>query len=85
MLQLFYWRGTLGPEKGDQAPLMWKGKQIAIVLRTKRHCNPLIISTGHRVSQKTAVDLVLECLKGYRLPEPTRQAHLAANACRRLG
>jgi deoxyribonuclease V len=77
--------GTLGPLVGDQVPLMWKGKQIATVLRTKLRCNPLIISSGHRVSLSTAVDLVLNCLTKYRLPEPTRQAHLASNARRRLG
>jgi deoxyribonuclease V len=71
--------GTLGSETGDTAPLVWKGQQIAIAVRTKQRCNPLFISPGHRVTLYTALELVLECLRGYRLPEPTRQAHLAAN------
>jgi len=29
------------------------------------------------------VKIVLQCLTRYRLPEPTRQAHLVANRCRR--
>lgn len=75
--------GELGPEVGDSVPLMWKHQQIGVVLRTKARCNPLIISLGHRVSLKTAIDIVLKALSRYRLPEPTRQAHLTANACRK--
>ena len=61
-------------------PLLWKGQRLGTVLRTKRRSNPLWISVGHRVSLDTAVDWVKRCDTGYRLPEPTRQAHLAANA-----
>ncbi len=75
--------GPLGNAKGDTVPLVWKGEQIGIFLRTKVRCNPVIISTGHRVSLQSALEIVLKCLTRYRLPEPTRQAHLAANHCRR--
>jgi deoxyribonuclease V len=78
-------QGELGPTVGSQTPLLWKGKQIAALLRTKARSNPLIISTGHRVSLPTAIEIVLNCLRGYRLPEPTRQAHLAANLARKQG
>lgn len=74
---------TLPEESGSSVPLVWKGKQIATVVRTKKRCLPLIISAGHRVSLKTATKLVLDCIKGYRLPEPTRQAHWVANCCRK--
>ena len=38
-----------------------------------------LYSSGHRVALPTAVQLISTCLKGYRFPEPIRQAHLAAN------
>ncbi len=72
----------LGAEPGAQVPLQWQNQTIAMLLRTKKRALPLIISTGHRVSLATAVTLVQQYLTKYRLPEPTRQAHLAANACR---
>ena len=75
--------GVLGPNPGDQVPLVWRGNRIGTVLRTKLRTNPLYIAPGHRMSHESAVQWVLNCLKGYRLPEPTRQAHLSANACRR--
>ena len=76
-------RGALGEEPGDRTPLVWKGETIAIVLRTRRRARPLYISTGHRISLETAVEWVMRAARGYRLPEPTRLAHAAANAQRR--
>lgn len=74
--------GPLSEEIGSMVPLLWKGKEIAMMVRTKKRCSPLIISVGHKVSLPTATQLVLQCLTKYRLPEPTRCAHLAANKCR---
>ncbi|MBJ7450234.1 MAG: endonuclease V [Parachlamydiales bacterium] len=73
----------LGSEIGDFVALNWKNQTIGALVRTKKRCKPLIVSPGHRISLKSAVDIVLKALKGYRLPEPTRFAHLAANECRR--
>lgn len=75
--------GSLGSAKGNTIPLMWKGNQIGTFLKTKERCNPVIISPGHRISLQSAVEIVMQCLTRYRLPEPTRQAHIAANRCRR--
>lgn len=68
-----------GPEPGDRTPLMHRGQQIGWVLRSKRRCNPLFVSPGHRVSMTSSVDLVMRCLAGYRLPEPTRLADRLAS------
>ena len=45
----------------------------------KRHVNPLIVSSGHRVSAETAVDIVEATCAGYKLPEPTRLADAYAD------
>lgn len=64
----------LGPKPGDRSPLLHRGETIGVVLRAKARTNPLFISVGHRVDLETAVAIVLRCLRGYRLPEPTRRA-----------
>lgn len=74
---------NLNKEAGSQVSLIWKDREIGKVYRSKNNCNPLIISAGHRISLPTAVKIVEQCLQGYRLPEPTRQAHLAANEYRK--
>ncbi len=72
-----------GPEPGDRAPLIHRGEVVGAVLRTKARANPLYVSAGHRVDLAGSVRLVLDSLRGYRLPEPTRQAHLHVNELRR--
>lgn len=69
----------LEEEPGARQPLLDKGEQIGWVLRSKRRCNPLFISSGHRVSADTALHWVETCLQGYRLPEPTRWADAVAS------
>lgn len=67
---------TLSPAPLSQTPLVDKGEIVGTVLQSKARCNPLYISAGHRVSHETALAITLHCLKGYRLPEPTRIADL---------
>ncbi|TWU17829.1 deoxyribonuclease V [Bythopirellula polymerisocia] len=51
---------------------------IGAVLRTRANVKPLYISVGHNIELPTALDFVLDCCQGYRLPEPTRLAHQSA-------
>lgn len=75
--------GELGPAAGDRVPMRWKGRIVGMAVRTKPRCKPLYISVGHRISLDSAVDHVLRATRGYRHPEPTRRAHIAANDLRR--
>jgi deoxyribonuclease V len=75
--------GLLEAGKGSAAPLMDKGELVGYALRTKDKVNPVYISAGHLMSQEDALAIALHCTRGYRLPEPTRQAHLTVNAFRR--
>jgi len=47
--------------------------------------NPVFISPGHRIGLQRAVEVVLACCRGYRLPEPVRKAHIAVNQLRLSG
>jgi len=67
-----------GEESGSYAGLMDKDETIGVALRTKTGVKPVYVSTGHKISLENAVYWVLKCCRGYRLPEPTRLAHLAA-------
>lgn len=74
-----YGRYREPPDKeGAWTPLISppNGKTIGAVLRTKKGTKPVFVSIGHRVDLKTAVRITLQCTKGYRLPEPTRQADI---------
>lgn len=72
-----------GDEVGNWAPLRDRGEVIGAVLRTRAGVRPVFVSVGHRVDLSTAIDLVLGCGRGYRLPETTRYAHQMAGGVRR--
>ena len=63
-----------GPALGDTAPLMDRGEVIGMALRSKPRTNPLFISSGYRFDLASAVAVTVACLRGYRMPEPTRLA-----------
>jgi len=69
----------VGEGRGERQPLWDAGEMIGVALRTRTGAKPLYISTGHRVSLETAIDLVLRCTPRYRLPETTRHAHHLAS------
>ena len=67
-----------GDERGDSADLVDGEETIGAVVRTKSGTKPVYVSVGHRIDLPGAVHWVLECCRGYRLPEPVRLAHQAA-------
>ena len=48
---------------------------IGAVVRTKSNAKPVFVSIGHKIDLQTAIKFILECRRGYRMPEPTRIAH----------
>ena len=74
ILRGHYSEKALSEEAGSWVPLMYKGERIGAAVRTRSHVKPMIISLGHRISLETSIRYVLACCRGYRLPEPTRQA-----------
>lgn len=73
----------LPEEQGSHVPLVAPdGEVIGAVVRTRTRVKPLYVSVGHRVDLDWAVQFVLSCCRGVRLPEPTRQAHRLASLSR---
>lgn len=70
--------GTVADQPGSYVELMDNDEVIGAVLRTKVKVNPIYVSIGHKVDLESAIYWTLQCCRGYRLPEPTRLAHLAA-------
>lgn len=71
-----------GPNAGDVAPLRDKVQIIGSVVRTKNKTKHVYVSPGHRIDLKSAVRWTLASCRGYRIPEPTRQAHIHVNQMR---
>ncbi len=71
-----------GSNAGAVAPLHEKGEHIGNVVRTKNKTKPVYVSPGHLIDLNSATQWTLESSCGYRIPEPTRQAHLHVNQMR---
>lgn len=63
----------------SESPIYDGQEQIGIALRTKQNCNPIYISPGHRISIQQSAQIIKTCSLNYRIPEPTRLAHLLVN------
>ncbi|MFW9830226.1 MAG: deoxyribonuclease V [Candidatus Thorarchaeota archaeon] len=70
------------PESFDN--IIFKDQIVGARVTSKAGCNPIYVSIGHRISLKTAVDITLNCVTTYRLPEPTRWAHRYATEARQM-
>src|SRR5205085_5958771 len=70
----------VGEEAGAWVPLTYRGKVIGAAVRTRSRVKPMIISQGNHISLETSIRYVLQCARGYRLPEPTRQADKLSKA-----
>ncbi|NPU83434.1 MAG: deoxyribonuclease V [Syntrophaceae bacterium] len=80
--RLYGAHGEVAPEKGSTADLLADGAIVGAALRTRDRVKPVYVSQGHRVSLGKAVGVVLDCCRGYRLPEPVRLAHRTVNRVR---
>lgn len=62
--------------------LMHKGELIGKVLRTKKNCKAVFVSPGNLVTMDQSLDIIKHSIGKYRIPEPTRMAHLLVNQVR---
>jgi deoxyribonuclease V len=79
-----------GEGAGSRTPLVHRDEVVGAALRTRDRVAPIFVSPGHLADVPSATALALRCVRGYaagrskyRIPEPTRLAHLLANAMRR--
>lgn len=61
-------------KKGCKEFVYFNGKVVAYALRSRDNTQEIFISPGHLVDLNSALNIVLNTLRGYRLPEPTRLA-----------
>jgi deoxyribonuclease V len=52
-----------------------QGQIIGAVVRSKPKTTPIFVSIGHRLDLPMAIQILIECTRGVRIPEPTRLAH----------
>jgi deoxyribonuclease V len=69
-------------KRGNYHPIKDGEEIIGYALCTKDNIKPVFVSPGHLIGMEQSLEIVLHCARGYKLPEPTRQAHLLVNRMR---
>jgi len=72
-----------GERRGCNTRLMFQGRQVGRVLRTRNGVKPLFVSVGHLITLQESVRWTLKLTRGCRLPEPARKAHREVTLLRR--
>jgi deoxyribonuclease V len=65
-------------QRGAYEYLYHRGDLVGAVLRTQDNRKPVFISIGHKVTLESSLAVILRCTAKSRIPEPLRQAHIAA-------
>lgn len=66
--------GEPGVNKGSISELVINNKKCGYVVRSRDKVKPIFVSPGHLITKEQALQLALQCVTKYRLPEPTRLA-----------
>lgn len=72
-----------GAEALSRTPIYEKNEHIGFALRSRSRVKPIYVSPGHLIDHESALDITLQCISRYRIPEPTRIAHQMVNQLRR--
>lgn len=72
----------IDPAPGSIQPIHVGEELRGYLLQSRNNANPIYLSPGTHMSCSDALEIGQHCLRGYRLPEPTRQAHLYVNELR---
>ncbi|VVB97711.1 Endonuclease V [uncultured archaeon] len=70
-------------EVGEANPLIFEDKNVGWLLKSSKRSRPIVVAPGHRVSLDSSLSIVKACLRGHKLPEPTRLAHEYVNGLKK--
>ena len=68
------------PQRGAWTLLRDKGETVGAVLRTRAGVRPVYVSPGHLTDLEQAIEFILACGGGFRIPEPLRLADRLSKA-----
>lgn len=72
----------LALDKFSTSPIYSDNEILGYTLRSKKGVKPVYISPGNRITVNESLDIMLQCVKKHRIPEPTRLAHDKVNLLR---
>lgn len=71
--------------RGSSTRLVHEGRTVGRAVRTRQGIKPVYVSPGNLVDIDSCARFALSCCRGYRMPEPSRAAHILSNEARLAG
>jgi deoxyribonuclease V len=71
-----------GNKKFASSLMYDREEEIGVALISKVNCKPIYISPGHKINITQSLEIIKSCVGNYRIPEPTRLAHILVNQAR---
>lgn len=68
---------------GETSPLVYMDQTVGWLLKSSQKSKVIVVAPGHRISLESSISIVKSCLRGHKLPEPSRLAHEYANMRKR--
>ncbi|RZN39409.1 MAG: endonuclease V [Methanophagales archaeon ANME-1-THS] len=76
--------GKVPNGEGEACIITYRDRAVGYYLKSKKGCKPIIIAPGHKISLQTSLKLIQTCIRGHKLPEPLRLAHLYAHKIKNM-
>ncbi|MCS7250322.1 MAG: endonuclease V [candidate division WOR-3 bacterium] len=75
-------KGKLKEDRFSYLPIFLNNEIFGYVLRSREKTKPIYISPGNLITKEKALEVVINCCKGFRIPEPLRYVHTKAKIAR---
>ncbi|UCD34179.1 MAG: endonuclease V [Nitrospiraceae bacterium] len=72
-----------GTKRGRWTDLVYRSAIAGVVLRSRDNVKPLFLSPGHLIDLQTTIEIVVQSLGRFRLPEPLRKADALSKQARK--
>lgn len=70
-------------QQHSYSPIFDKQEHIGYAYRSKAKVKPVFISPGYLLGMENSLQIIKQCTRKYRIPEPTRLAHELVNKFRK--
>jgi deoxyribonuclease V len=67
--------GEIDSYVDNKAPIIFRNKIVGLALKIQPSSKPIFISVGNMISLEKAAEVVVNCIRDGRIPEPLKIAH----------
>lgn len=72
----------LKEERFSYLPIFLNNETLGYVLRSREKTKPIYLSPGNLITKEKALEVVINCCKKFRIPEPLRYVHTKGKIAR---